>query len=71
MRSGDNVTDLASWRRRKQATPEQVQKVRASRLALKEERESRDFQQRLERIKQSIGRINQLMSELRDMKEGE
>jgi hypothetical protein len=33
-------------------------------LALKEERENGDFQQRLERIKQSIGRINQLMSEV-------
>lgn len=65
----DSVVDLASYRRRKQATPEQVQKVRNNRLALKEERENGDLQQRLERIKQSIGRINQLMSELKDMKE--
>lgn len=67
----NNVIDLASYRRRKQATPEQVQYVRNQRVALKEAREGEDLQERLNRIKQSLNRINQLMYELKTMKEDE
>jgi len=72
-----NIVDLAEYRNRKQASKKEDGLVKAMRDSLDNGQVMRRYgiaepstEERMERIKKSIERVNQLMSQLRDTTEG-
>lgn len=72
-----NIVDLAEYRNRKQTSKQEDGLVKAMRDSLDNGQVMRRYgiaepstEERMERIKKSIERVNQLMSQLRDTTEG-
>lgn len=72
-----NIVDLTEYRNRKQASKKEDGLVKAMRDSLDNGQVMRRYgiaepstEERMERIKKSIDRVNQLMSQLRDTTEG-